>query len=103
MSRYHEAQRDEDYASLANALQHLDSLRSAFGNVIAIPEVVTIADVCGIALDTTQGPQLVGEVCSREEVIHILRAIEDNPCGDVALIAQLALNDYRETQTTNKE
>lgn len=103
MSRYHETQRDEDYASLANALQHLDSLRSVFADVIAIPEVVTIADVCGIALDTNRGPQVIGEVCSREEIVYILRAIEDNPCGDIALIAQLALNDYRETQLTNKE
>lgn len=103
MSRYSEAQREEDRASLTNALQYIDNLRDTFGDVIAIPEVVTLHDVCGIALDTIKGPQQVGDVCSREEIVAILKAIEDNPCGDIALIAQLALNDYRETQLTNKE
>jgi hypothetical protein len=103
MSRYHEFQRGEDRTTLANALQYLEQLRANFGDVIAIPEVITLEDVCGIALDTTKGPQQVGDVCSREEIIAILKAIEENPCGDIALIAQLSLNDYRETHATNKE
>jgi hypothetical protein len=103
MSQYHETQRDEDRAALSNALQYIDNLRATFGDVIAIPEVVTIEDVCGLALDTTKGPQQVGDVCSREEIVAILKAIENNPCGDIALIAQLALNEYRETNLTNKE
>lgn len=103
MSRYHAAQREDDLASLANALQYVDQIRENWGDVIAIPEIVTIQDVMAIALDTTRGPQQVGDVCSREEIVAILKAIEENPCGDIALIAQLALNDYRETQLTNKE
>lgn len=103
MSRYHEAQRDYDRAAMAAALQYVDNLRATFGEVIAIPEVVTIEDVCGIALDTTKGPQQIGDVCSRDEIIAVLKAIEDNPCGDIALIAHLTLNDYRETHATNKE
>jgi hypothetical protein len=104
MSRYHETQRDEDQLSLANALQYLDQISENFGDVLAIPEVITIQDVMAIALDTTKGPQLIGDVCSRDEIVHILRAFVDNPCGDPALIAQYALNDYRETQQpTNKE
>lgn len=103
MSRYHAVQLEEDLGSLKNALQYLDQIRENFGDVIAIPEVVTIQDVMAIALDTTKGPQLIGDVCSRDEIVHILRAFVDNPCGDPALIAQYALNDYRETKLTNKE
>lgn len=99
MTRYHEFQRGEDRAKVATALQYIEDFRATFGDVIAIPEVITLEDVCGIALDTTKGPQQVGDVCSREEIVAILKAIEDNPCGDIALIAQLALNDYRETNT----
>lgn len=103
MSRYHEAQRDEDELKLNAAMTQIDQIRAAYGDLIAIPEIVTLHDVCGIALDTTKGPQQVGDVCSREEIVAILKAIEDNPCGDIAMIAQLALNDYRETNATNKE
>lgn len=103
MSLYHKADREDDLASLANAMQYIDQIRANFGDVIAIPEIVTIQDICGIALDTTKGPQQIGDVCSRDEIIYILRAFADNPCGDPALIAQLALDDYRETQLTNKE
>lgn len=103
MSRYHEAQRDEDMAKMTAALTQIDQLREAYDDVIAIPEVVTLQDVMGIALDTTKGPQQVGEVCSREEIVTILKAIEDNPCGDIALIAQYALNDYRETHAAKED
>jgi hypothetical protein len=103
MSKYHETQRDEDLGSMTNALQYLDQIRTNFGDVVAIPEIVTIQDVMAIALDTTKGPQLIGDVCSRDEIVYILRAFADNPCGDPALIAQLALNDYRETNLSNKE
>jgi hypothetical protein len=103
MSRYHAVQLEEDLGNLKNALQYLDQIRENFGDVLAIPEVVTIQDVMAIALDTTKGPQLIGDVCSRDEIVHILRAFVDNPCGDPALIAQYALNDYRETRPINKE
>ena len=103
MIRYHEAQRDEDMIKVAAALTQVDQLRSAYGDVIAIPEVVTLQDVMGIALDTTKGPQQVGEVCSRDEIVAILKAIEDNPCGDIALVAQYTLNDYRETHAAKEE
>lgn len=103
MNRYTETQRISDLATVENALQYLDQIRENFGDVVVFPEVVTIKDVCSIALDTAQGPQQVGDVCSRDEIIAILRAIEDSPCGDIPLIAQLALNNYRETQLTDKE
>lgn len=86
-----------DELQLNEALEQIDQVRRTYGDLIAIPEIVTIQDVCGIALDTTKGPQQVGDVCSRGEIVAILRAIEDNPCGDIALLAQLVLNDYRET------
>lgn len=103
MSRYSEIDREDDLAAVANALQYLDQIKANFGDVVVFPEVVTIQDVMAIALDTIEGPQQIGDVCSREEIVAILKAIGDNPCGDIALIAQLALNDYRETQLTNKE
>jgi len=102
MSRYHETQHEEDMTRLNAAMAQVDMLRAAYGDIIAIPEIVTIEDVCGIALDTTKWPQQVGDVCSREEIVAILKAIEDNPCGDIVLIAQLALNDYRETHKTQE-
>jgi hypothetical protein len=103
MSRYHEDQRDEDKNKIDDAIAQFESLRAAYSDLVAIPEIVTLHDVCGIALDTTKGPQQVGDVCSREEIVAVLKAIEDNPCGDIALIAQLTLNDYRQTKTTNQE
>lgn len=103
MSRYHQAEQEADLDALANALQYIDQIRTNWSDVVAIPEVITIEDVCGLALDTAQGPQQIGDICSREEIVYILRAIADNPCGDIALVAQLALTEYRETRHTTKE
>lgn len=102
MTPYDDEQRAQDNAQLEDALRQLDEIREAYSDVVAIPEIITIQDVCSIALDTTKGPQQVGDVCSREEIVAILRAIEDNPCGDIALIAQLELNEYRQTHKTKE-
>lgn len=103
MTRYSQEQMERDQDRLSTVMMELDQLREAYSDLIAIPEIITIQDVCGIVLDTTKGPQQVGDVCSREEIVAILKAIEDNPCGDIALVAQLTLNDYRQTHATNKE
>lgn len=103
MNRYKVVEQENDAVVLANAMQYVDHIRTLYGDVIAIPEVITIQDVCGIALNTASGPQQIGDVCSREEIVYILRAIADNPCGDIALVAQLALNDYRQTHPTRSE
>lgn len=103
MSRYYPAEQAEDKAAVANAMQYIDQIRLNWSDVIAIPEVITIDDVCGIALETAKGPQQIGDICSREEIVYILRAIADNPCGDIALVAQLALTEFRKTPTTVKE
>ena len=103
MSRYPQETYERDLTRLCDAMLELEQLRDVYGDLIAIPEIITIRDVMGIALDTSKGPQQVGDVCSRDEIIAILKAIEDNPCGDIALITQLALNDYRQTQTIHQE
>jgi hypothetical protein len=103
MSGYSEPEKALDEKRLLKAFEHIDQLRTTFGDVIVFPDVVTIEDVCDIALDTTKGPQLVGAVCSREEIVHILRSFQDNPCGDPALVAQYALDDYRQTHNAKKE
>ena len=88
---------------LDDALWHLDQFRKRYGHLIVIPDVVTVADVVELRLDTNQGPQRVGDVCSPEEITAILRAFEGNPCSDPALLAHYALNDYRETNPVKKE
>ena len=103
MTKYTEAQRNEDSLSLKNALQQIDQIRALFSDVIVIPEVITIQDVMAIALDTTKGPQKIGDVCTREEIGAILRAFEDNACADPVLVAQYTLNDYRQANPVDKE
>lgn len=99
MTRYSQALRDADQAFLKHGLARLRRALTDYEDLLVIPEIITIEDVCNIALDTTQGPQRVGDVCSRDEIIHILRAFQDNACGDPVLVAQYALNDYRDTHT----
>lgn len=92
-----------DQQRMRKALENINQLRAYFGDVVVVPAVITIHDVCDINLDTTKGPQRVGDVCSREEIVHILRAFQDNPCSDPILVAQYALDDYRQTHANNKE
>jgi hypothetical protein len=103
MTDYSQAQRDEDGASVKNAMQHIDSIRKTFGDVLVIPEIITIQDVCEMMLDTTKGPQKIGDHCSRAEIVAVLHALEENPCGDPHLVANYALSDYRQTQPSTKE
>jgi hypothetical protein len=103
MSGYSYEEQTFDSHRVSAALLNIAKQREIFSDVIVIPSVITIHDVCNIDLDTTKGPQRIGDVCSREEIVHILRAFQDNPCGDPILIAQYALDDYRQTHTANKE
>ena len=100
---YSQAEQALDAQRVNAALTHIAQECSNYSDVVVVPQVITIHDVCAIALDTTYGPLLVGDVCSREEIVHILRAFQNNPCGDLVLVAQYALNDYRETHPVTKE
>ena len=88
---------------LSAALHHLQLFRAAYGHLVVFPDVVTVEDVAALRLDTAKGPQRVGDVCTAEEIKAILHAFENNPCADPTLVAQYALNDYRETNSDNKE
>jgi hypothetical protein len=105
MTKYTLEERDQDAGAVANALQYLDNIRKEFADVIAIPFAITLKDVAEMTLDTSRGPQKIGDYCSRKEMVAILEgfALEDNACADPAQVAQYALKDYRETHTPEKE
>lgn len=105
MTGYSYEEQAIDTQRVSAGLHRIAKERADYSDVIVIPLVITIHDVCEMVLDTTKGPQRVGDVCSREEIVHILRSFQDNPCGDPALVAQYALDDYRQTHpnTPNKE
>lgn len=97
MTRYTQEQREKDELGVQSALQYVKHIRENFGELVVLPEVITIQDVCEMVLDTTKGPQKIGDHCSREEIVAVLQALGDNPCGDPHLVANYAISDYRET------
>lgn len=102
MSRYDETEKAQDQMRAAAGRAHIEAVEADYSDIIVIPDVITIKDVCEIALDTTKGPQRVGDVCSREEIVHILRAFKDNPCSDPVLVAQYTLDEYRQNKNNEE-
>lgn len=102
MSRYSDDDKRRDALRALAALKRIEKIGAEHSDVVVV-RAITIRDICSMALDTTKGPQMIGDVCSRDEIVHILRAFADSPCGDPALIAQYALDDYRQTHKANKE
>lgn len=104
MSSYEEHQKEEDQRSVANALQHLDSLRETFKDVIALPNVITLLDVCNLVMNTPRGPVKLSSIASRDELVAVLHALEENPCTpDPEQVAYYAIKEYREQHPSTRK
>ena len=105
MPKYSQQEEEQDRRRVTDALHALDSFRKNYQDVIAISEVITLAEVAEMVMDTPRGPIALANIASRDELVAVLRALEQNPCTpDPTQVAYYAINDYREQHpSTPKE
>jgi hypothetical protein len=61
-----------DREQILSALDDINEFRRKYGDVIAIPEVVTLHDITEYRLDTPRGPRVFKSIYDRETAVAVL-------------------------------
>lgn len=93
--RYTDEQATNDNVLIEYLLEQIDQLRKRCSDVVVLPICITLRDVAEMRLDTAKGPQRVGDVCTRDEMIAVLQALGEDPFGDPYLVLHYTIDDYR--------
>jgi hypothetical protein len=99
---YTELERLNDQEKLAAAFEAIDAIRNQFGDIVKL-EVLTIDDVAFCAMHTRDGAKLAKDIYSRAELLYALDVLTDSPCANIEEAVYLAVQDYRQTQTTHSK
>jgi len=63
---------DDDRERILSALDELNELRRKHGEIIAVPEVVTLHDIAEYRLDTPHGPRVFKSIYDRDAAVAVL-------------------------------
>jgi hypothetical protein len=78
MTPYTTDQFNKDRERILSALDALDALRQKYGDVIAIPEIVTLHDITEYRVDTQRGPRVFDTMYDRNTAVAVLNYFKGN-------------------------
>ncbi len=96
-------QQNRDTGRVFEAFDELKKFEAKYGDLVVIPETITILDVAEAELSTRTGPTKSKDIFTRDELLAALQVLKASPCANVPEAIYQAVLDYRQTHKLPKE